>query len=207
MVCPSKISMSNSPLGGLLLISQPKHTTRGGIFNIKSKLPGYQVNLTKNNVMSDTVSATAKSVAGRRNPKITEVTNTPLFVCVFFCGQVSPVMVGLFGQPSGWPSPVCGIPTPSMARHLLERRNSCVAVIPKTQEAIMPTTISRRPIPSNSIPNQIDSILTDLVALSEGIAYLDPKETPDGVLSALAFIQLNKLETLESLIDSLGVRA
>jgi len=75
------------------------------------------------------------------------------------------------------------------------------------ERAIMPSTISRRPVPSNSIPNQIDSILTELVALSEGIAYLDPKETPDGVLSALAFIQLNKLEALESLIDSLGVRA
>ena len=165
------------------------------------------MNLTATPALYDTVSATAKSVAGRRNPKITEVINTPLFVCVFFCGQVSPVMVGLFGQPSGWPSPVCGIPTPSMARHPFECRNSCVAVIPTTQEAIMPTTIFPGPVASNSISDQIQDHISDLLALSEAVVFLDPKETPDGTISALASIQLRKLGTLGGLIDSLGVKA
>jgi len=81
--------------------------------------------------------AAAKSVAGRRNPNTQEVMNTPLFECVFFYGFSLPVMADRFGQPSGWPFPCVRYSYPESICHLIERRNSCVAVYNLHKERVM----------------------------------------------------------------------
>ena len=163
------------------------------------------MSLTATPALYDTTDATAKSVAGIGVPNKYRAQKTLYKIGVFFCGRVTPLWWAVRTSSEGR---FCVAVTPiRTACHPIEIGVSGWQEILPTQRPVMANTISRRPVASNSIPNQIDSILTELVALSEGIAYLDPKETPDGVLSALAFIQLNKLEALESLIDSLGVRA
>ena len=100
------------------------------------------------------VSAVAKSAAGRRNPSETKA--TPDAPCVFFCvcAHVHPffgqrfcfrcavcVMVARAGQPSGWPvSFVAGIPTPVRAT-THERRNSGGSFIKLTLEIAFMATV------------------------------------------------------------------
>jgi len=193
--------MSNSPLGGLLLISQPEHTTRGGVFDISKLLLDFQVNLTKNNVMSDTVDATAKSVVriSLLNQRAQKRSFDAFFLCPSFmvgCVEAFSNAAFLFGAKAN------SAQSASILISLIGGSSQA-----NKERAIMPSTISPRPVASNSISDQIQDHISDLLALSEAVAFLDPKETPDGTISALASIQLRKLGTLGSLIDSLGVRA
>lgn len=106
------------------------------------------------------ISAAAKSAAGRRNPRNSQA--TPDAPCVFFCVQASVhpffgqwfyircavcVMVARAGQPSGWPvSCEAGIPTPVRAT-THECRNSGGGVNRYSQETAFMATVLISPYP------------------------------------------------------------
>ncbi|MBL4761429.1 MAG: hypothetical protein JKY93_01865 [Gammaproteobacteria bacterium] len=190
-------------LSGFLVL-QPKDTTQEGKINRMVGRIGAAC-LTATPALYDTGGATAKSVVGIATPKLQGDPKTPNFLCVFFYGRVPSVMVGSTGQ-LRLDRFLGAVVATCASGHPNEIATSFLWLTPLSKErAIMPQTISPRPVASNSISCQIQTHIGDLLALSEAIAYLDPRETPDGTISSLAFIQLNKLETLENLINDLGV--
>ncbi|MCO1336532.1 hypothetical protein MO867_19550 [Microbulbifer sp. OS29] len=124
--------------------------------------------------------APAKSGAGIETPNLQGAGKTPLVVCVFFCAQNIPFMVGYSGGTCARRFLVAVVST-RLPRHPIEIETSLVAVMPQYKEAPMSHHAQVTPI------SQADNLVT---------RSLD--------IAGISLESLNKLRTLFQSISQIS---